>query len=332
MRHRPAFALAFLAAAACSGGGGTGAGSDPNMPSTPNPQSTSTPTSGPLTQSVPVIGGCNIFPATNPWNTDISKYPVDPNSNAYLASMNASSTNLHPDFGSNPTYGIPYIVVPVNEALVPVTFDYADQSDPGPYPIPTNAPIEGGGPDGSGDRHVLALQSGTCRLYEMFDATHAGNAWHAGSGALFHLNSNALRPDGWTSADAAGLPILPGLVRYDETQTGIIQHALRFTVHATQAGYIHPATHYASSSNDPALPPMGLRVRLKASFDTAGYTGNALVVLIALKKYGMFVADNGSDWFISGSTDTRWNDNDLNQLKSVPGSAFEVVETGSIHH
>ncbi|MDP9017701.1 MAG: hypothetical protein M3N19_05225, partial [Candidatus Eremiobacteraeota bacterium] len=205
----------------------------------------------------PQIAGCTIFPGDNPWNQDISALPVDPNSSAYLASMNAATKNLHPDFGSDPTYGIPYIVVPSVQALVPVSFDYASESDPGPYPIPASAPIEGGS-GGTGDRHVLVLQSGSCQLYELFAATYTNPGWHAGSGARFNLNSNSLRPDYWTSADAAGLPILPGLARYDEVQSGILSHALRFTVHATQAAFIHPATHMASSSTNPGLPPMGL--------------------------------------------------------------------------
>ena len=283
------------------------------------------------TGTPPVLGGCQVFPTDNWWNQDVSHYPVDPNSAAYLRSMNASTTNLHPDFGHNKTYGIPYVIVPESQPKVPVTFTYAGQSDPGPYPIPPNAPIEGG-PHATGDRHVLVLDNGTCTLYEMWNSHYLNPGWHAGSGAIFHLNSDALRPDGWTSADAAGLPILPGLARYDEATSGAITHALRFTAHATQAGYIHPATHFASSSNDPALPPMGLRVRLKAGYDISHFTGTSKVILQGLKTYGMFLADNGSGWYISGATDPRWNDNDLNQLKSVPGSAFEVVQTGTIQH
>jgi len=227
--------------------------------------------------------------------------------------------------------GIPYVVVPATQPGVSVSFDYAGESDPGPYPIPPNAPVEGGA-GATGDRHVLVLQSGTCMLYEMWNSTYVGPGWHAGSGAVFNLNSDALRPDYWTSADAAGLPILPPLVKYDEAQAGEIDHALRFTVNATQAGFIHPATHFASSSTNPALPPMGLRVRLKASYDISGFTGVSHAVLVALKKYGMLLADNGSDWYITGATDTRWDDNDLNQLKTVPASQFEVVQTGPIVH
>jgi hypothetical protein len=328
MKTRAISFLCLVALCACGG-----AGSTPAAPAQPTTAPTNAPTSvpSPGAPSATQLGGCSIFPADNAWNEDVSQLPVDPNSATYLASMNAGLTNLHPDFGSNPSYGIPYVIVPATQPGVPVSFDYADQSDPGPYPIPPNAPIEGG-PDATGDRHVLVLQSGACKLYEMWNSTYIGPGWHAGSGAVFNLNSDALRPDYWTSADAAGLPILPGLAKYDEAAGSGIFHALRFTVSQTQAGFIHPATHFASSSTNPALPPMGLRVRLKASFDISAFTGESLTVLVALKKYGMLLADNGSDWYISGATDSRWDDNDLNQLKTVPASAFEVVQTGTIVH
>jgi hypothetical protein len=276
----------------------------------------------------PTLGGCAMFPADNPWNRDVSNDPVDPNSANYIASIGAA-VNLHADFGSDPTYGIPYVVVPGTQPFVPITFTaYGSESDPGPYPIPSNAPVEAGS-----DAHVLTLDSGNCTLYEMYHASKDfnGAGWFADSGAVFNLSSNALRPDGWTSADAAGLPILPGLGRYDEVTAGAINHALRFTVAQTQRAYVYPATHWASSSTNANLPPMGLRVRLKASYNISGFTGEARVVLNALKKYGMMVADNGSNWYITGSTDTRWNDTDLNQLKTVPGSAFEVVQLGTIY-
>jgi hypothetical protein len=218
------------------------------------------------------------------------------------------------------------VVVGPGQARVPIRFtDYGDESDPGPYPVPLDAPVESGG-----DRHVLALQTGSCRLYELYAAQRESSGWAAGSGAAWDLGSDALRREGWTSADAAGLPIFPGLVRRDEVQAGHIDHALRFTVARTQAGYIHPATHYASSSTDPNLPPMGLRLRLKAAYDTTRFHGASLVILAALKRFGMIVADNGSNWYISGATDAGWDDADLNQLKGVPGSAFEVVQTGPI--
>ncbi|OAI39267.1 hypothetical protein AYO38_08025 [bacterium SCGC AG-212-C10] len=282
-----------------------------------------------------MIGGCPVFPANNAWNQDVSALPVHTNSANYIANINSfagtnvSKTKLHADFGADPTYGIPFVVVPQSQPLVPITFEaYGDESDPGPYPVPNNAPVEG---LGEGDSHVIVLQQGTCKLFELFAASkNAGAGWSADSGAAWDLNSNATRPIGWTSADAAGLAILPGLVRYDEVKSGDINHALRFTVQQTQKGFILPATHYASSSTDPNRPPMGLRLRLRADFDLSGYSGDSLVILTALKKYGMIVADNGSNWFISGATDSRWNDDDLNQLKKVPGTAFEVVNTGSI--
>jgi hypothetical protein len=294
---------------------------------------------------VPTIGGCQIFPAPGPggpsgndwWNTDISHYPVDPKSATYLRSMHASTEFLHPDFGQNPTYGIPFEVVPADQKRVPVSFLYASSSNPGPYPIPPNAPIEGG-THSTGDRHVLILQQGVCKLYELWRAfpKDGGKRWQAGSGAVFDLGSNALRPNGWTSADAAGLPILPALVKCSEVKAGAIDHALRVTFDRTQNGYIHPATHEAGQ-NDPSYPPMGLRLRLKASYDLTKFNRTARIILTAMQHYGMFVADNGSDWYFQGEgTGLRrhscWNDNDLNALKSVPGSAFEVVHTGPILH
>jgi hypothetical protein len=270
-----------------------------------------------------------IFPPDNPWNRDVSADPVHPGSDTFInAILTGNNKFLHADFGSNLDYGIPYVVVPGNQPKVAIAFtDYGDESDPGPYPVPKDAPVEGNG--AAGDRHVCVLDRDNAILYEMYNAQYVGPGWKCSSGAIFDLKSNALRPDGWTSADAAGLPIFPGLVRYDDVAAGEITHALRFTVHATQGAYIHPATH-KGSVDDPSFPPMGLRLRLKANFDLASYKGQALVILKALKKYGMLVADNGSDWFISGASDTRFNDDDLNQLKTVPGSAFEAVDTGAI--
>ncbi len=271
-----------------------------------------------------------MFPTDNWWNQDVSGLPVHAHSQTYVDTVVASGANrfLHADFGGGGEYGIPYVTVPGTQPLVDVDFvDYGDESDPGPYPIPTGAPVEGGS-----DRHVLAVDRDHCRLYELFAATATGGHWEASSGAVFDLHSNALRPEGWTSADAAGLPIFPGLVRYDEVASGHIDHALRFTVSQTQRAYLHPATHWASSSTNPDRPPMGLRFRLKASFNVSGYHGQARVVLDALKRYGMIAADNGSNWYITGAADPRWDDDDLNQLKNVPGSAFEVVETGEALH
>jgi hypothetical protein len=273
---------------------------------------------------------CPLFPASNPLNEEISHAPLDPNSARYIAAIGAAG-HLHPDFGTNPSYGIPYVVVGPRQKKVPIHFTaYGEESNPGPYPIPPNAPVEGAGEEG--DRHVLVLQRGSCKLYELYAARRRGAGWEAGSGAVFNLRSNALRPEGWTSADAAGLPIFPLLVRYDEVQSGEIDHALRVTVARTQRGYIHPATHFASNSSDPNLPPMGLRLRLKASFSLAHYHGQALVVLRALKRYGLIVADNGSSWYITGAPNPRWNDEDLNELDNVPGSAFQAVSTGPILH
>jgi hypothetical protein len=273
------------------------------------------------------IGSCPMFPDDNPWAADISNAPPHPLSDRYIGHIMASGGNrfLHADFGENPDYGIPYMIVPAGEPSVTVTFDYASESDPGPYPIPSNVRIEAGS-----DRHALIVREGECRLYELFDLRRNGASWLAGSGAIFDLRSNALRPDGWTSGDAAGLPILSGLVRLDEVRAGAINHALRFTVSRTQRAYIHPATHFASSITDTSAPPMGLRLRLKADFDLSGYRGQALVVLTALKRYGMLLADNGSNWYISGATDPGWDDEDMNQLKRVPGNAFEAVDTGPL--
>jgi hypothetical protein len=297
----------------------------------------------------PVIQGCSVFPPDNPWNADISNYCVDSNSGAYINSINQDEQYLHPDWGTDLTYGIPYVVVSGTQPMVTVVFNqYPDESDPGSsgpnctttatsgcYPFPPNAPVEGGN-SSTGDRHVLTLladpTNNNCTLYEVWEAVKDtnDNNWTAANGAIFNLQSNTLRPDGWTSADAAGLPILPGLARYDEVASGVITHALRLTVSQTQAGYIHPATHFASNSNDPSLPPMGLRLRLKASFDLSSYTGQSKIILTALMKYGLIVADNGSSWYITGAPDSRWDDNDLEQIKQVPGSAFEVVATGPI--
>jgi len=269
------------------------------------------------------LGGCPVFPADNAWNTDVSRAPLRAGSAATIARLGG---NLHPDFGSNLSYGIPFIIVPADQPLVPVQFDaYGSESDPGPYPIPLNAPVEAGS-----DAHVLALQTGTCLLYELFAASAGSAAWTAASGARWDLRSNGLRPEGWTSADAAGLPILPGLVRYDEVASGVITHAVRMTFSETYAGHIHPATHDASSNTDPVLPPMGLRMRLRADFDIGGYTGAARVILVAMQRYGVIVADNGSNWFFGGTSDSRWDDENLDQLKGVPGSAFEVVDTGAV--
>ncbi len=278
------------------------------------------------------LQGHRIFPASDPWNTAIDQDPVDPNSANLIASIGLN-TGLHPDFGANYNggpFGIPYVLVKGTQTKVGVSFTYANESDPGPYPVPRNAPIEGG-PNATGDRHVLVIDQDSWMLYEMFDSHPQSNGtWKSGSGAVFNMTTGTTRPAGWTSADAAGLPILPGLVRYDEVSKGAINHALRFTVVHSRHAYVAPARHFASSLTDVNLPPMGMRVRLKASFDISTYPPSAKVVLTALKKYGMFVADNGSNWYISGSPEARWNDTELNTLKQVKGSNFEVVQMGPI--
>ena len=281
-----------------------------------------------LTESTDVTN-IQVFPTDNPWNTDISQELVDPNSNNLIASI-GDNTNLHPDFGTlweGKPIGIPYNVVSGAQEKVNINFRYANESDPGPYPIPANPLIEAGS-----DKHLLVLDKDNQLLYELFNATrNADNSWNAGSGAVYHLQSNNLRSDFWTSADAAGLPIFPGLVRYDEVVIkGEINHALRFTVDISRNSFVHPATHAASDKIDTNLPPMGMRVRLKAGFDLSNFSTHVQIILKAMKKYGMFVADNGSDWYVSGVPDPRWDDEELGQLKTVKGSNFEVVKMGTV--
>jgi hypothetical protein len=276
----------------------------------------------------PKIAGCPVFPADNQWNQRVDKLPVASNSTAIVDSIGAD-TGLHPDFGSGlwdgSPIGIPITTVRAGVPKSRVSFDYADESDPGPYPIPGNVKIEGGS-----DRHALIVDSSTCKLYELYALQRTGGGWHAGSGAIWSLRSNKVRPAGWTSADAAGLPITPGLVRWSEVAAGHIDHALRFTVERTRRAYIYPARHYASDLTDANLPPMGLRVRLRSDYPIAGFPPQARVVLAALKKYGMILADNGSDWYVSGEPDAHWKNDDLHTLGRVPGSAFEAVDTSSL--
>jgi len=292
---------------------------------------TSTPL---IAQTPPSIAGCGIFSSDNIWNTPIENLPVDSNSGAYIATIGAGN-HLHPDFGSGlwngEPIGIPYNLVSGTQPKVNITFDYADESDPGPYPIPPNPLIEGG-PQSTGDRHVLVLDYDHCMLYETWSTyPQADGSWHAGSGAIFNLQSNILRPRGWTSADAAGLPILPGLVRYDEVASGEIQHALRFTAPQTKKEFLWPARHYASNLTGPQYPPMGQRFRLKSDYDISQFSTEVQVILRALKKYGMILADNGSPWFISGVPDPRWNNDVLvNELKMVKGSHFEAIDVSSL--
>ncbi len=303
-------------------------GSPTPAPANPPPVSAPRPANGSPTS----LGGCTLFPRSSYWYANVSTLPVNPSSAAYIASIGASS-GLKADFGSGlwdgGPIGIPYVVVPAGQPKVPVTFGYDDESDPGPYPIPADAPIEGGA-SSEGDRHILVVDQTDCTLYETWSTYPAAGGWHAGSGAVFDLRSNALRPAGWTSSDAAGLPVLPGLVRYDEITAGRIDHAIRITVPRTQKLYVWPARHFASSRTDPNLPPMGLWLRLRADFDTSSFPREAQIILEALKQHGAIVADNGSAWYMSGAPDERWNNDALATLRRVPGSAFDAIETSSM--
>jgi hypothetical protein len=278
---------------------------------------------------------CPIFPASNPWNERVDRLPVAPDSARVIASIGLN-VGLHPDFGSGlwngRPIGIPFDVVSKRTPRSRVSFQYADESDRGPYPIPRTVHIEGGRAS-TGDRHAILVDRSSCRLYELYALypTSAGG-WRAGSGAIWGLRSNTLRPAGWTSADAAGLPIFPGLVRWDEVARGVIDHALRFTAPRTRRAYVYPARHFAASSDDPALPPIGLRVRLKASVDISGFPRQARIVLQALKTYGMMLADTGSSWYISGAPNEHWSNDDLHTLGRITGADFEVVDTSSLGH
>ena len=296
----------------------------------------------------PKLGRCGVFPHStaapgapsaadqSAWSQDISNAPVDPNSAAYIAYIDAHGGDmLHPDFGSPRAYGFPYAVVGKHAKRSKVRFTaYGDESDHGRYRVPARAPIEGGKHSG-GDRHVLVYDKARCRLYELGRAFHTSKPkphWNADVGVIWKLRSAKLRPPGFTSADAAGLPIFPGLVRYDEAKAGAINHAIRVTVDSTQRAWIHPASHCAGDSDDSSAPPMGLRLRLKSGYDTSGFSGVSQVIVEAMKHYGLIVADNGSNWYLSGTSDRRWPDGDLNQLKSIPGSAFEVVQSAASMH
>jgi hypothetical protein len=284
----------------------------------------------------PKVGGCPVFPATSVWNQRVDKLSVASDSATLIASIGVSN-GVHADFGSGlwdgSRIGIPYVVV--HGKTTPksrLAFEYAGESDKGPYPIPAGVPIEGAPAHlDSGDRHALIVDADSCRLYELYALQKTGARWTAGSGAIFNLRSNALRPAGWTSADAAGLPILPGLARWDgDAATGVIRHALRFTAERTRRAYIYPARHYASSATDASLPPMGLRVRLKASVDISKLPRQARIVAQAMKSYGMILADNGSSWYVSGAPSPRWSNDELHALGTLHGSDFEVVDTSTL--
>jgi Bacterial TSP3 repeat len=279
--------------------------------------------------TLPGISDCSVFPADNVWNARIDDRDVASNSATMISAIGLNA-GLHMDFGSYAGYGIPYNVVTSATPTSTVTFDYDEDSDHVPYPIPASPKIEGGGTAGAGDRHILMVDKDTCRLYELFNARKTNGQWRAGSGATWDMHSNALRTAGWTSADAAGLPILPGLVRYDEVSDGAINHALRFTTDETRKSYIYPARHYASDSTSASLPPMGLRVRLEASYDTSGFSPQARVIAEALKQYGMILADNGSPWYITGVSDPSFDDDVMHELDVITGHDLEVVDTSGL--
>ena len=279
------------------------------------------------------IAGCPMFPADNVWNTPITTLPTDPRSRDYVTSI-GTDASLKADFGAGlwdgGPIGIPFVVVDGDQPKVPITFEYGDESDPGPYPIPPDAPIEGG-TDSDGDRHILVVESDSCFLYEMYAAYHERDgSWTAGSGAVFDLRSNRLRPRTWTSADAAGLPILAGLVRYDEVAADTIRHAIRFTAPQTQDAWVWPARHAASDSADPRLPPMGQRFRLRADFDAGGMARPTQIIVKALQTYGMNLADNGSEWFMSGVPDERWDNDVLRELAEIRGADFEAIDVRTL--
>jgi hypothetical protein len=277
---------------------------------------------------LPAAPRCRVFPASNPWNQRVDRLPVAGNSSAIIASIGVDA-GLHADFGSGrwegSPIGIPFDVVNRSTPRSRVSFEYTDESDHVRYPIPRRVHVEGGS-----DHHALLLDKSACRLYELGGLERRNGRWHAWAGATWSLRSNRLRPAGWTSADAAGLPIFPGLARFDEARRGVIDHALRFTVQRTRRAYVYPARHYASTLTDPNLPPMGLRVRLKANFDVRPFPRQARIVLTALKRYGMIVADNGSNWYISGAPSPGWSNDQLHALARVKGSSFEVVDTSSL--
>ncbi len=280
----------------------------------------------------PTVGTCAVFPADNIWNTRVDQLPVHASSSTWVSTIGAAK-GLHADFGAGlwngGPIGIPFVTVPGTQTKYPATFTYQSESDAGPYAVPLNAPIEGGSAS-TGDRHALAIDTSNCILYELYAAYPQAASWQAGSGAIYSLTSQALRPMTWTSADAAGLPIFPGLVRYDEILAGEIRHAIRFTVPQTQRAYVWPARHYASSLTSTQYPPMGARFRLKASFDISKFSATNQIILRAMQKYGIMLADNGSAWYLSGAPDERWNNDDLHALGTITGASFEAVDATTL--
>jgi hypothetical protein len=333
MRSR-VWLVVLLLVTGCSAGGASGTAAA-SSPSAPGSTRTASATAGPTVAPTKAAGtaACTIFPADNVWHADVSRLPVLRDSAAYVASIGASR-GVHADFGAGlwegGPIGIPITAVPAGQAGVKVSFEYASESDRVAYPIPRNAKIEGG-PNSDGDRHVILLDRARCRAYELYAAyPRADGSWRAGSGAVFDLRANRLRQRGWTSADAAGLSILAGLVRYEEVAAGRVDHAIRVTAPRTRNAYVWPARHAASSSSDRTLPPMGLRLRLKSSVDISRLPRQARIVAEAMKRYGVILADNGSPWFISGAPDDRWNNDALHALGGLRGSDFEAVDTSSL--
>ncbi|MEV4615534.1 hypothetical protein AB0K43_23530 [Kitasatospora sp. NPDC049258] len=325
----PATAPPAAAAPAPAAAATTSTTAATTTPAGPDPAPTASPAAGGAAD----LGGCPVAPADSIWRTPVDRLPAAPRSAAYVAAIGVDK-HLKADFGAGTwegaPFGIPITVVPAGTPGAKITFDYADESDRGPYPIPAGALVEGG-PNADGDRHVIALDKTGCRVYELYDAhPQGGGSWRAGSGAVFDLRSNALRPAGWTSADAAGLPVLPGLARYEEAAGGRIDHALRITVPRSQQAALWPARHQAGSSTDSALPPMGLRLRLKAGADISGLPPQARAVAQALKTYGAIVADNGSAWYISGTQDDRWDNRALAGLGAFTGADFEAVDVSAL--
>jgi hypothetical protein len=320
--------LAALAALGASGGAAAGARASVTPGPTPcqvfpKPPESLSPTAASLATE-------------EAWNQDISKAPRDPRSAAYISYIDShGGTAIHPDFGSPRAYGIPYATVGAGQAELPIHYTaYGSESDRGPFPIPANAPVEGG-KHADGDRHVIAVDNSTCKLYELFGASFAAKPhphWNAASGVAWDLGSAKLRHDGWTSADAAGLPVFPGLVRYDEVAAGHLEHAIRVTFDSTRNAWVHPASHCAGDTSSANAPPMGLRLRLKAGYGLGHFSGAAEVIAEAMKRYGLIVADNGSNWYVSGSSDRRWDDENLDQLKQIPGRDFEVVKSAAAVH
>lgn len=329
----------LLLTALLAGCGASGTGADPVGPGGPPAAPPSPPQDPPPAGSVASIGGCQLFPSENAWNRDVSADPVAPNAAALLSVMSPGSA-LHLDLGtSEEFYGIPFTVVPADQPRVAIAYgtdgaDYSDESDPGPMPIPRDVPIEGGSAadpnPASGDRHVLVVQQGDCILYELYNTMRTASGFRVSSSAQWDLKANATRPAGWTSADAAGLPILPGLLKYDEVAAGRISHALRFTIPRVRQAYVAPASHCGQYA-DASLPPYGTRVRLKPNFPLDPYTGDARVIVTALKTYGLMLADQGSAWYVTGTSDPRWADA-LDQLRAHPvrGEDFEVLGSGSM--